>query len=335
MILTLNDKLEETRYKPSTNEALIRKLNDIKEDWETKTVTQELFYVEDNLPGVYAHRNYLEYLLGAWDSHSGIVIYPDIIWYTLMCELTGIVAYNSDTYRNIFTTSDKKEDIIVISDSLTIMPMDTLIQALSEKVPSDVKQFIPEFSTSGTRSTLAKFAAFADMASPYYNYMVLLCGFPAIDVQGEKLDWERLSNSWKTLGKLFTKHSNYVAKVQDVLDNIVTSMTDADFWKKMFSLHQCGSGHQYLTKGWITSLFEYEPDMAYPENYASHISIVKYKQLNTQKEYDMKQGLFSSKKENGFLKPEFAHIIYERRKPEVRAYKSYGGNEPSITRKQS
>jgi hypothetical protein len=49
--------------------------------------------------------------------------------------------------------------------------------------------------------------------------------------------------------------------------------------------------------------------------------LVKYKQLNTNKDYEMKQGLFASKKEGGFLVPDFAHIIYEKG-PEVTTKKS-------------
>ncbi len=69
-------------------------------------------------------------------------------------------------------------------------------------------------------------------------------------------------------------------------------------------------------RGWLTDLLEHEPDTKFPENYPSHISLVAYKQIQTQKEYEMKSGLFSSSKEGGFLVPEFAQIVYEKQ-PEV------------------
>lgn len=286
-------------------------------NYDTKT-TQTLFYVEDNIEGEYSHKNYIEYLLGAWDSHWGIVVSPDIIWYTLQCELTSIVATHIDTYRSLFTTSEEKQDIEVASDSMTVMPLSTLMTLLAKKVPSDIKAFLPEFSTSTKRSILARYAAFADMVSPYYNYMMYCCGFPAIDVRGDISDWQRMRTAWKEVGKLLTKHQNYIDRVDSILEKICLSLNDADHWRGMFSLDQCGSGHQYYVRGWLTKLFEQTPDTGFPENYPSHVSVVKYLHLNTNKNYQMKQGLIASKKNGGFLEPDFAHIIYEEKTPEIR-----------------
>ncbi len=99
MILTLNDKLKEGYYKPVEKRQLIDTLLNVKTeyvkkkggkpycpDYQTK-ITQDLKYVEDNLTGEYSHKNYIEYLLGAWDAHWGIVVNPDILWYTALCEL--------------------------------------------------------------------------------------------------------------------------------------------------------------------------------------------------------------------------------------------------------
>jgi len=322
MIITLNEKLEESKYyKPHPKNELIEKLSNAKteypdpKNYSKRLKVQELFYVEDNITGEYSHKNYIDYLLAAWDSHWGIVINPDIIWYTLQCELTSIVATHVDTYRDLFTTSQEKETITVYSPSLTVMPLDTLMAALEKKIPSEIKAFLPEFSTSNQRSIFARYAAFADMVSPYYNYCMYCCGFPAIDVRGDLSDWTKLVDSWRKITPMFTKHQDYMARVQDTIERICLSFNDPDLWRNMFKLDQCGSGHQYYVSGWLTSLFEHEPDTRFPENYPSHISLVAYKQLQTQKNYEMKQGLISSRKDGSFLIPEFAHIIYEKTKP--------------------
>ena len=322
MIIALNDKLKESEhYKPEPKEELITRLANIeysypdKKDYSKKLKTQSLFYVEDNFVGEYSHKNYLEYLLGAWDAHWGIVVSPDILWYTLQCELTGLVSANSETYRSLFTTSNKKEDIIIGSSSFTKMPLDDLFQAVSKKVPSDINAFLPSFSTTNRRALMARYAAFLDMVSPYYNYMMYSCGFPAIDVRGDETDWKKLRESWKSIGALFTKHQDYVARVDAVLEKAAVSLDDADFWRDMFSLERCGSGHQYLVNGWINDLFTETPRLRKVCNYPSHVSTVAYKQLNTKKNYEMKQGLISSKKDGAFLVPEFGHVIYEKKEP--------------------
>jgi len=322
MIITLNDKLEESKYyKPKPKSQLIDKLENSqfdyldKKNWKNRVKIQSLFYVEDNIEGDYAHKNYVEYLLAAWDSHWGIVVSPDIIWYTVQCELTSIVATNSDTYRGLFTTSDEKQEISVFSPSLTVMPLDVLMEAVAKKVPSNITPFLPEFSTSTQRSIFARYAAFLDMVSPYYNYSMFCCGFPAIDVQGDISDWEKLRASWNDIGKLFTKHTTYINQVSYVLDQICHKLNNADFWKDMFALDKCGSGHQYTVRGWLNQLFENTPDLKFPENYPSHVSLVKYKQLNTEKDYEMKTGLLASRKDGGFLRPDCAHIIYNKVDP--------------------
>lgn len=322
MILTLNDKLDKTYRKLASKAELIERLENIKSDYvkvdgkydyNKKILTQSLFYIEDNIEDEYAHKNFLEYLSNAWNTHAGIVISPDILWYTLQCELTAIVSTKVDTYRDLFTTSQEKQTIKVPSGSMTVMPLNTLMEALKSKIPSDISNFLPEFSTTTQRATFARFAAFCDMVSPYYNYCMFCCGFPAIDVRGDASDWQKMRSNWQSIGKLFTQDQTYVNKVDGLLGEICGSLNDADFWKKMFALDKCGSGSQYTVSGWINKLYNQIPDLAFVENYPSHISVVKYKQLETDKDYEMKQGLLSSKTEGGFLVPNFAHIIYEKR----------------------
>jgi hypothetical protein len=317
MILTLNDKLSPMNRSINTKSNLISRLENIKteydkNDYTKKILTQDLFYIEDNIETEYSQKNLLEYLCHAWDSHLGIVITPDMIWYSLQCELAGIVSSKTETYRNLFTTSEGKQEIVIQSDSLTVMPLDRLMNTLKSKIPSDISNFIPEFSTSNERSAFAKFAAFCDMVSPYYNYSMFCCGFPAINVKGEVSDWQKLYNCWKEIGKLFKEDKSYIDKVDSLLDRICRSLNDVDFWKKMFSLEKCGSGSQYTVSGWINDIYYKIPEFNLPNNYPSHISIVKYKQLDIGKNYEMKQGLISSKIEDGFLVPDFAYIIYEK-----------------------
>lgn len=332
MILKLNDKLEEVKYrklqpknelieKLENNKYSYKKIND-KYDYNTRIITKSLYYVEDNMIGEYSHKNYMEYLFNAWDTHSGIIISPDIIWYTLQCELSSIVSTKVDTYRDLFTTSQEKQEIKVLSSSLTIMPLGTLMNALRNKIPSDISNFLPEFSTTTQRSIFARYAAFCDMVSPYYNYSMFCCGFPAIDVQGDPSDWQKLRSNWQSIGKLFTKDQDYISRVDGLLDRICNSLNDVSFWKEMLTLDKCGSGHQFTVNGWINNLYVQQPDLAFPENYPSHISVVKYKQLDTDKDYEMKQGLICSKKENGFLIPDFAHIIYEKKDETVTEIKT-------------
>lgn len=273
---------------------------------------KDLKYIDSNLPNVEVyHRNYIGYLEKCWAEHLGIVITPDIIWYTLLCEISSLVKSNNEKYRHLFSDSSEKQNITIISGDIVNMPLSTLVEALKSYVPTNVDLFFPDFTTSSQRSRHAFRSAFCDMCSPYYNYSMLLCGFPAIDVRGTEEDYHTISTKFKELYLLF-EHP-WFTRVQEILNKCVMFRNDPDWWNAIFSLGKCGSGSQFIVNGWFSQLFIEEPKVKYPENYPSGISIVDYKQLDTGKEYRMQDGLLFSKTDGDFLVPNFGFVIHERR----------------------
>lgn len=284
---------------------------DPKQHFLTKLGNNDLLYVDSNLPDVEVyHRNYIEYLEKCWAEHLGIVVTPDIFWYTLLCEISSLVKSDHESYRHLFSTSSEKQNVIVMAGGVH-MPLSELTQALRSVIPTDSEIFFPDFTTSGQRSRHAFRAAFCDMCSPYYDYSVLLCGFPAIDIRGTEDDYALMSSKWRTLSKLF-KNSDWFARVQNLLDKCVNNLTDRQWWSKMFSLEECGSGHQVSVNGWFSEFFIKRPSVRYPENFPSCVSIVDYKHLNLDKFYRMQDGLMFSKMEGDFLVPNFGFAIHEK-----------------------
>jgi hypothetical protein len=276
-----------------------------------KKCKEALKYCCDNIGNVsHYHLNYMNYLEKCWADHLGVVISPDIIWYTLLCEVAIMVKAQPGNFRSLFTTSDKIENIMVPSGDMVVMPLDTLSAALKERVPTDTASFFPEFSTRTPRSFHAFQAAFCDICSPYYNYMMYCCDIPMVDVRGTLDDWKNLSDKWEGLAKIIGV-SDWTAKVSDVLCALVMHFNDKAFWKKIFLLERCGSGHQTEVSGWFSDFFRTQPRVRYAENFSPHVSLVKYKQLNTNKEYEMSVGLFGSALEDGFMVPDFSFVVNE------------------------
>jgi len=259
------------------------------------------------------HVNYMSYLEKCWADHLGVVISPDIVWYTLLCEVAAMVKTTPDSFRGLFTKSDKKEDIIVFSDSVIVMPLNTLTRALKEKVPTDTDSFFPEFSTRTPQSFHAFQAAFCDMCSPFYNYMMYCCNIPLVDVRGTMDDWKTLEDKWKGLVKIIGA-SAWTKKVSEVLASLVQNYSDKEFWKKIFAIKHCGSGGQIEVYGWFTDLFQVQPKVRYVENYSPHVSMVKYKQLNLGQDFEMSVGIFGSKMIDSFLVPDFSYVVHEKAK---------------------
>ena len=308
---------------------IVNSLGDNERNWEEKTTSRTLIPRACNIEeGRTYHQNYMGYLATAWNRHRSIVVDPNYIWYMVLCELTSIVKGDPEAYRDIFTESDEKQ-LIIVRDVTGgyIMPLDKLIAELRNYVPTEIDTFLPELSTATLRSRSACRAAFCDMASPYYDYKMLACAFPAIDVRGTRDDWTALCNCMEQIGKMFTPVVQYCRRVHKCLTEIAGNLKTPEFWKKMFVAEQCGSGSEILIKGWITDLYFNPPDFAKPCNFSEHTSIVPYRRENWHNpdditNWEMKHGLFFSREEGEFLAPDFGYVLFQKLdEPEVREYK--------------
>ena len=269
--------------------------------------------IYNDLEGDLFHDNYMAYLEICWANHYGAIFSPDILWYTLLCELASIVKDDTEKYRFLFTTSDEKETICVESNNL-IIPMDLIIDALKTKVPSEVDIFLPKFSTSTLKSTTAQQAAFADLVSPYYSYGICItCGIPYVDIKGEEDDWNVIRDSWNKIGELLNSHEKYFNTVSELLDKIVENCINptVDFWGDMFGIQRCGSGSD-IVLGWFKELYLKKGEAV--RDYPPHISDVEYFCVNNNKNYGMKQGVFFSIFQDEFLVPDFGCAIFEKGK---------------------
>jgi len=280
-----------------------------------KTIKFEADSLESDT--IFFHRNFMDYLEKCWGSHLGIIITPDIIWYTILSEMTTIIKSNAESFRHIFTTSSEKKTIIVESNSTT-MPLDELVYLLLKEIPTDTLAFFPEFEFT-KNSKLAFQAAFSDMCSPYYDYSMLCCGFPFIKVKGSIDDWKLLNEHWINLKSILKSASMIInidkvveweTKITHILSLILSNFNNTAFWQSIFSVKKCGSGHQTVVSGWFADFFVVTPLVKYAENYSSHISNIKYNVIGTNKHFEMNVGLFNSVQTDEFMEPSFSSITY-------------------------
>lgn len=309
---------------PANLEVFIKNISGNKDVWDfkqrkyVKGENNEFKYTD--ISGDVYQQNYMSYLENCWADHLIAVINPDIIWYTILCELTSVVSGNVEGYRYLFTDSKDKKEISVETGDPIVIPLDSVIEKLKDVVPTDIDIFLPSFSTSNARSTLAKYAAFCDMVSPYYDYSMYCCGIPFVRVDGTKEDYGQLLDSWLKIYGILRKVNGadfevfkWATRITTLLSNISTNLTNSSFWQKMFYLERCGSGSDTEVRGWWKDFYRETPSVGYVENYSTHISNVSYKYLPTQQNYIMKSGLLFSKLEGeGILVPEFGRVVYEK-----------------------
>ena len=272
--------------------------------------------LKDNLSGTVFHRNYLEYLSLCYATHNGIVVKPDYIWYTILCEMSTIIKSDPEKYRPIFTDSDGKKDIQVMTGDPVLMPIDDLIKELFKQIPSELKQddILLNFSTTDKSSTFGFSTSFLDAASPYYNYMMYMCGYNKIKVLGSVDDYKMMLSSLDRLKVIFdqvgtSKMEVYFIKTRIWVEAITAHFDDKNWWNQIFYVELCGSGHQEEVKGWFSELFAKYPSVGYVGNFSTHISVVEYKNLSTDMKYVMNSGIFSSEVDGDYLVPNFGFYI--------------------------
>ena len=270
--------------------------------------------ISKKIDGTVNHLNYVKYLEICWANHLGVVLKPDHLWQIILCEIGSHVKDNAERYRHLFTDSNEKKNIVVHTNDAVVLPLDEIVNQLKTLVPIGVDDFLPNFTTTTELSHFAFSAAFADAVSPYYNYMMFMCGFPKIRLEGEVDDWKKMKNSLSNLKRHFAALNDYFDRVNGHIDNVVAVLitNDASVFKTILSMERCGSGSQYTVEGWIKDFFVKEIDFAQTTNFPSCVSNVQYKNLDTDTDYEMKVGLLSSNVVDGFLVPEFGYAVYEK-----------------------
>lgn len=256
------------------------------------------------------HRGYVMYLEKCWSDHVGIVVKPDIIWHLLMCEVASLTKSAPDRYRHLFSETEEKQQLIVVAEGF-VMPLDQLTDLLKQLTPTDSGLFLPEFTTTTDRSRHAILSAFCDVCSPYYDYSMACCGFPAIDVRGTQTDWEKMETCWLELTLALEEPREWLENVYRTLQTCCERLGDEQWWRDMFSLEKCGSGSDVEAGGWLTRLFREQPEMRYPRNFPPCVSSVEYRHLNLAKDFQMQDGLFFSRYDGDFAEPDFGYTVCE------------------------
>lgn len=256
------------------------------------------------------HNNYLEYLQFAWANHIGVTVDPTFLWYMTLSEVALTIRSNPEKYRSLFTTTDDSREILVQTLNPTVLPIDSIVQQLDQLVPIDTDAFFPDFSTKTDQYQLASQIMFCDAVSPYYNYSMFCCGIPSYDICGHDDDWKLLFKKVIDLSVLLGIQMPLVTATLERLTH-QHNRDSVEFWRSMFRLDRCGSGHQTEVGGWITSLYHQVPELKYVGNFSSHVGAVKYTNVSTNKRYEMYSGLFCSDLINNTLVPKYGWIVKE------------------------
>jgi len=253
------------------------------------------------------HHHYLEYLDDAYSGDYGIVIRPDFIWFTILCEISSIIKNDPENFRKYFSKSEEKQNISIHSYEI-VPPVDEFLEEVMKRIPSNITEnlIVPKFTTLDEKSEFAFKCAFLDTVSPFYNYGVLWCGYNKIKVLGEKSDYLLIGKTLKKLTNIIPELKDYYDKCKSVIDDIISNWDDVEFWKTICKT-ESGYGERIID-GWFKRFYlKDERDL---DKYPKHCVKIDYTKPGN--EYTMYVGILSSKLEDGYLIPDFNKIIAKK-----------------------
>lgn len=256
---------------------------------------------------------FINYVALAYQKHFGVIINPTDIWYMVICEIAAAVKITPEAYETLFTTTPgQKQDVIVLTGSPEDINPYAVVSELKKKVPTDVDTFIPNFSTDSIVSNMSMHIAFCDMVSPFYNYMTLMCGIPSVTIGGTDDDWATLLQNLSKIRSLFgMKLNNYLNNVtKTVTDMILAAKSDnGDHFQRMIRMEICGSGSDQEINGWILNFINHPDRTRRPgssimqKNVHMHSSKMEYKNLDTERTFELYSGIYYSTSKEQILFP--------------------------------
>ena len=204
------------------------------------------------------HSGYLEYLICAWDLHMGIEIGPWHLWSILLWNLKEINRARPHIFKSLWTTSNKKSNLIMFSKSFDIIEFTNVLKSV---VPENtIETLVPEFESQPQNFTEHLLGLIGEISQDYYKIMILACNIPEVKILGNENDWSLLISSIRNVKDMYSKVNDqrtnrYLDKVEEYFEKCISNLGSQDYWLNFFSIDKCGSGSQQAVSGHIKELF--------------------------------------------------------------------------------
>jgi hypothetical protein len=266
----------------------------------------------------------------AWKDEKSIAIAPHHIWFTIMCEVAKTIKEYPDCFRSIFTESDEKESIVLVTDRPDIVDPTKFVDLLREKIASPklvdlVSKSFPTQVSGGVPFSEVMSTVLLEAASPFFNYYSTRCGIRQVCLEGSAQDWSELVTRledlksllgniecvgrWRksSLDEMLLDRAHTCAK--DLRDRVLGGIkTDNKFVEECFvAKENCGSGHIYEAYGWIFDF--YTQNVLYN---CGNITYVSWHDIDTGRQFYQAYGLTNGRYDDqGVLRMSFGKWTYE------------------------
>lgn len=264
----------------------------------------------------------------AWEEEKSVEIDPRHLWFTVVAQVAKVIKKDPSTYRHLFSTSTKKETIVLTTSSPDEVDPRRFVELLAGKIasPELLALICTPFPTEpeGCVSfTEAMSTTLLEAASPCFTYLTTRCGLRGILLSGTAGDWEalveRISALQQLLGSTPTLQRllpSSLARAQMLRDVVLSGVTENnDLIDTCFHTEKkCVSGHIYQASGWI---FDFFPSTILV-NCGTPVTFAAWKDLDTKRLFYQAYGLTHAfYDEHGVLRPRFSRWTFEVQSPEL------------------
>ena len=212
--------------------------------------------------------SFIEMVEHAYACHNSIEINPDDIWLTILNGIRFHVNSNRDLLKDRFVLPGANTAIEIRDDSLSWSStyekwhgvLADLFDSLQEKIPVETGDPLNvKFSTTNPIDDNISRSMVMALASDYYTFTLIGgCGIPKIKVNGTKLDWSLLKDSFNKLASRldFEWWAKELNPILDEFINIFDGKINLSHWRNIFKDpgSECG---WHPVDGWITKFYPY------------------------------------------------------------------------------
>ncbi|CAM9960870.1 unnamed protein product [Ectocarpus sp. 8 AP-2014] len=227
-----------------------------------------------------ASKGLISAIMTAYNTHCALVVSPDDVWLTILSQFCAYVNKNAEGLRDRVVGHEGKKELIVYGyGSLETADYAKLIKDLLGQIRQNIKSpeladwFRPGFSTTTETDEVCAAATAMATLQAYFEYtMCLACGIPSVTLMGTVEDWKLLREKIERMLE-FEVQGNpegnvmelWVGYLRKVCDGFVESAehpdsaATVDFWDKVLSHKNLGSGMNYTT-GWVSAFSCFDKD---------------------------------------------------------------------------
>jgi len=214
-------------------------------------------------------------ILESYNNHWTLRTSPEDWWYSIIYKIALAIDHHSTNkrVRKFFVSHEGKKTLTVdVGPSIYGVDyawfLDQMTRQIGEniKVPKYVDILKADFSTSTDCHVICSEITIMASVQEFFEYrMMLMCGIPAVEMEGNIEDWKHLKNKFHLLREVLKPIRKYIGledkwwkDVNGVFDHLINTFEgkpDTDWWSRIISKKPFGSGGQRYYEGWFISEF--------------------------------------------------------------------------------